>query len=326
MADVLDQSEVDALLSAVDGGVELRDEPVVFGQGRQRPREVRTYDFKRPERVSKDQMRELRYAALLHDFGKVGVREQVLVKAKKLMPHQLEIVKHRFRYARAAIERRAYRALLALHDRQLTRAEFHREHAAIEQGLATDLARLQAHLDTVLRANEPHVTHQEVSGGLAEAAAFTFPGEDGEHVALLDEFEFADLSLPKGSLNARERIEIESHVTHTYAFLSLIPWTRNLANLPLIAFAHHEKLDGSGYPQRLAATGIPVQSRMMTISDIYDALTAGDRPYKKGLPEDRALDILAAEARAGKIDGELFQVFVDCGAWRLESAGASRGS
>jgi HD-GYP domain-containing protein (c-di-GMP phosphodiesterase class II) len=276
---------------------------------------------------SKDQMRELRYAALLHDFGKVGVREQVLVKAKKLMPHQLEIVKQRFRYARAAIERRAYQALLALHERQLTQAEFLRERAGIKQVLSTDLAHLETHLETVLRANEPHVTHQEVSGSLGEAALFRFPGENGEHVALLDEFEFADLSLAKGSLNARERTEIESHVTHTYAFLSLIPWTKNLANLPHIAFAHHEKLDGSGYPRRLAATGIPVQSRMMTISDIYDALTAGDRPYKKGLPEQRALDILLAEARAGKIDSELLQVFVDCGAWRFgESTGTPSGS
>jgi len=275
---------------------------------------------------SKEQMRELRYAALLHDFGKVGVREQVLVKAKKLMPHQLEIVKHRFRYARAAIERRGYRALLALHDRQLTHAEFLHERGKIEQALNADLAQLAIHLETVLRANEPNVTHKEVSESLAQAAAFVFPGEEGERISLLEDFEFADLSLPKGSLNANERVEIESHVTHTFAFLSLIPWTKNLANLPYIAFAHHEKLDGSGYPRQLAAAGIPVQSRMMTISDIYDALTAGDRPYKKGLPEERALDILAAEARAGKIDNNLFRVFVDCGAWRLGAPETPVGS
>ena len=93
--------------------------------------------------------------------------------------------------------------------------------------------------------------------------------------------------------------------------------TKNLANLPAIAFSHHEKLDGSGYPRRLSADKIPVQSRIMTIADIYDALTAGDRPYKQGVPVEKALDILAAEARAAKIDATLYRVFVESGAWRL---------
>lgn len=266
---------------------------------------------------TREQLRELRYAALLHDFGKVGVREHVLVKAKKLHPHQLELLQQRFRYARASLERRAYRELVALHEDGVSDAARAAQKETIRRRLEDELARLDRFIDVVGRANEPTVSHQEASDHLDAVAGYTFPGEDGETLTLLDEFEFADLALSKGSLNAEERTQIESHVSHTYAFLSLIPWTKNLAHLPDIAFAHHEKLDGTGYPRRLSGAAIPVQSRMMTISDIYDALTAGDRPYKRALPAERALDILGAEAKAGKIDTGLFRVFVESEAWQL---------
>ncbi|OGI41253.1 MAG: hypothetical protein A2140_05835, partial [Candidatus Muproteobacteria bacterium RBG_16_62_13] len=269
-------------------------------------------------RFNRDELRELRYAALLHDFGKVGVREYVLVKAKKLQPHQLELVKHRFRYARASLERHALRDLLALNDRKLTAAEFAEARRKVESQLASRREELDRHMEFVLRVNEPTVTAREVSNELDAVAAFRFPGEDSEDLPLLEPFEFADLSLAKGSLNSEERAEIESHVSHTYRFLSLIPWTRNLANLPLYAYAHHEKLDGTGYPRRLPGVEIPVQSRMLTISDIYDALTAPDRPYKRGLPPEKALDILAQEARSGKIDRPLYEVFVESRAWQTE--------
>jgi HD-GYP domain-containing protein (c-di-GMP phosphodiesterase class II) len=98
-------------------------------------------------------------------------------------------------------------------------------------------------------------------------------------------------------------------VTHTYKFLTKIPWTHELRRVPEIAWAHHEKLDGTGYPNGLTAEFIPVQSKMMAIADIYDALTAWDRPYKKAVPTDRALDILHEEARSGHVDGQLLDVF-----------------
>jgi HD-GYP domain-containing protein (c-di-GMP phosphodiesterase class II) len=118
------------------------------------------------------------------------------------------------------------------------------------------------------------------------------------------------LSIPKGSLTEEERREIESHVTHTYRFLSTIPWTKSLQNVPLIAYGHHEKLDGSGYPRRIPGETIPVQTRMMTISDIYDALTASDRPYKAAVPTVKALSILEDEVKQGKVDADLLQIFV----------------
>ncbi len=268
---------------------------------------------------TREQMRELRYAALLHDFGKVGVREYVLVKAKKLYPHELELVRQRFRFARASLERRAFQRLLALHDERLEAEAFARRRQEIEQTLAADCGMLDEYLQLVLNANEPSVSFA-APADLERLLRFKFPGEHGEDVPLLDEFEFANLALSKGSLNPKERTEIESHVSHTFAFLSLIPWTRQLRDLPLIAYSHHEKLDGSGYPQRLAGEAIPVQSRMMTIADIYDALTAGDRPYKRGLPPEQALAILETEAKQGKLDTRLLNVFVESQAWHLVSA------
>ena len=265
---------------------------------------------------TREQMRELRYAALLHDFGKVGVRENVLVKAKKLYPDQLELLRQRFRLARASLERRAYRRLLALHDERLTDELFKQRRQEIEQSLVADCTQLDEYLQLVLSANEPTVSHTATSAELERLLHFTFPDGDDE-LPLLEEFEFANLILSKGSLNSGERAEIESHVSHTFAFLSLIPWTRQLRDLPTIAYSHHEKLDGSGYPRKLAGEAIPVQSRMMTIADIYDALTAGDRPYKRGLMPEQALTILESEADHGKIDARLLSVFMESRSWQL---------
>ena len=118
------------------------------------------------------------------------------------------------------------------------------------------------------------------------------------------------LLIERGSLTPHERTEVQNHVRHTYAFLRQIPWGRDLGGVPEIAAKHHEYLNGSGYPNQLPAAEIPVQARMMTIADIFDALTAADRPYKKAVPIPRALDILGYEARAGKIDADILEVFI----------------
>jgi HD-GYP domain-containing protein (c-di-GMP phosphodiesterase class II) len=275
----------------------------------------------RAARFSRDQLKEIRYASLLHDFGKVGVRENVLVKANKLYPEQLALIEERFRYARSTMGRQAYREMVDLYESsELSAVELAGRRHEIEQMLAQEDARLQQFLDTILQANRPNVVHSDVSRDLEAIAAYRFRDHDGQSLPLLDEFEFTSLALAKGSLSPEEREQIESHVSHTFEFLRLIPWTQSLAHLPDIAYAHHEKLDGSGYPRGLDADDIPVQSKMMTISDIYDALTAPDRPYKKALPRDRALDILDQESRAGKVDAELFRIFVEARAFDIPSA------
>jgi HD-GYP domain-containing protein (c-di-GMP phosphodiesterase class II) len=144
-----------------------------------------------------------------------------------------------------------------------------------------------------------------------------FPVEEWAEGPFLSQEELDVLSIRKGSLSESERRCIESHVSHTYEFLQRLPWTSELRRIPEIAWAHHEKLDGTGYPRKLKGDAIPVQSRMMTIADIYDALVAWDRPYKKSVSEERAREILCEEARAGRVDQDLLNVFIQTEIFRL---------
>jgi HD-GYP domain-containing protein (c-di-GMP phosphodiesterase class II) len=133
---------------------------------------------------------------------------------------------------------------------------------------------------------------------------------DGVERRLLRDDELQFLMIRKGNLDDRERREIESHVTHTYRFLEQIPWTRELRGIPEIAYGHHEKLNGQGYPRAVTGEAIPVQTRIMTIADIFDALTATDRPYKRAVPWERALEILSMEAKEGMLDEHLLASFI----------------
>ena len=135
--------------------------------------------------------------------------------------------------------------------------------------------------------------------------------QQGTESRLLNDDEYIKLRMKKGSLDDDERLEIESHVTHSYQFLRTIPWTKGMKKIPVIAYGHHEKLNGVGYPRSLVEEEIPIQTRMMTIADIYDALTAMDRPYKRAVTKDRALDILRYEVEDNHIDPELLRVFIE---------------
>jgi response regulator RpfG family c-di-GMP phosphodiesterase len=248
-----------------------------------------------------DDLRQLKYAALLHDFGKVGVREHVLQKADKLYPDQKNLVRARFDLIRARLE--------------LERAEARMGgRSAVE--VERKLQELETYWQVVLQANKASVLPEDQSERLRRLSGLTFRDGGVERPYVTPE-EMALLSIPKGSLSEEERRQIESHVTHTFEFLSQIPWTRMLGRVPDIAHAHHEKLDGRGYPLGLRADQIPPESRMMTIADIYDALTASDRPYKPAKKPDEALDILSAEARKGMLDQGLLGVFVESGVWKL---------
>jgi HD-GYP domain-containing protein (c-di-GMP phosphodiesterase class II) len=254
-------------------------------------------------RFNDRQLREIRYASLLHDFGKVGVREQVLVKSKKLEPNRLEILLQRLR-------QRQDEDLLTLMRRDweqgvpfdpLRWSQFTRNHQA-------EADRLMAIL---IQSNEPTVLSQDVADGLGRFEDLRYTRWDGLREPVMEPADLACLSIRKGSLSEAERLEIESHVTHTYNFLSQIPWTPDLAAVPDIAYAHHERLNGKGYPRSLTGADIPLPSKAMAITDIFDALTAQDRPYKAALSLERSLAILDAEARDGHLDHDLLRLFIE---------------
>jgi hypothetical protein len=194
----------------------------------------------------------------------------------------------------------------------LVKDEFDRQGAA-------KLAELEKYLQTIISSNEPTVLAEEPSRILDEILGKSFLEEDGTAVPLLNEDEYKKLKIKKGSLDEKEREEIESHVTHTFRFLSTIPWTKEMRDIPRIAYGHHEKLDGDGYPRHIPGTEIPIQTRMMTVSDIYDALTASDRPYKRAVPAQKALDILSLEVKDKKLDSELVKVFVEAKIWEMKA-------
>lgn len=265
--------------------------------------------------LSPTEMQQIRYASLLHDFGKIGVRENVLVKAKKLYPHELELVINRFNLIKNNIKlgysEKKLQALLAQHE-----VNIQNYLATLNGDLEHKILEVDNMLKLVIQTNEPTVLEKQQTSQLLAIGALNYR-MNGTAEPYLSSHEIRCLSIPRGSLSEKERLEIESHVTHTYNFLKRIPWTQELQAVPEIAYNHHEKLDGSGYPRQLKGEEIPVQARMMTISDIYDALTAWDRPYKKAVPVPKALDILGYEEKAGKIDSELLRIFIEAEVYKI---------
>ncbi len=252
-------------------------------------------------------LQELEYACLLHDFGKIGVREEVLVKAKKLYPYQQETIRLRVAYAAKEAESDAWRQRLELAGRGAGESEL----AEIELNLRRRQAELQELWDIVMKANEPTVLSEGDFSRVFELARLTYLDHEGNQRPLLGEDEVTALCTRRGSLTPSELDEIRSHVVHTHRFLARIPWGKSMARIPVIAGSHHERLDGSGYPRGATAPDISLQSRIIAIADVFDALTARDRPYKKALPLDRSLQIIETEAASGYLDQELVRIFVE---------------
>jgi response regulator RpfG family c-di-GMP phosphodiesterase len=261
-------------------------------------------------RFSGEELRELRYAALLHDFGKVGVREHVLVKSKKLYPADLERIRHRIELLMRDLELGVTRRKLDWVSRR-GKDGFNLQAAKLDADLAAAIAELNEALDVVLTVNEPSVQPQDFTSSLLKITARSWEDHRGQRRTVLTPEEASILAITKGSLTETERREIQQHVVHTFQFLAQIPWTREFRRIPEIARSHHEKLDGSGYPFGFRGDQIPLQSRMMTIADIYDALTATDRPYKKAVRVEEALDTLREEQRTGALDGALLDLFIE---------------
>jgi HD-GYP domain-containing protein (c-di-GMP phosphodiesterase class II) len=260
---------------------------------------------------TREDLRELEYASLLHDFGKIGVREKVLVKAKKLYDEALETIRHRFDYVAKCCEADVLSRKVTVLERGGTAQEL----KELDEELTARRAELEKSFATILNANEPTVLAQGDFDRISEIAKETFMDLRGDVQRLLTDEEVEALSVRRGSLTTQEFDEIRGHVSHTFRFLSQIPWGKALRRVPIIAGAHHERLNGTGYPNRLRAEEIPVQSKMMSISDIYDALTASDRPYKKAVPLEKALDILDFSVKDQHIDADLVRIFREARIW-----------
>jgi HD-GYP domain-containing protein (c-di-GMP phosphodiesterase class II) len=271
---------------------------------------------------SKQDIQELEYASLLHDFGKIGVRERVLVKAKKLYDEALGAIRQRFDYVAKCCEADVLGRKLTVLERGGSADDLKR----LDEELLVRRAEIEKSFGTILSANEPSVLAQGDFDRIVEIAKETYVDPRGDVLRLLTDEEVEALSVRRGSLTTEEFDEIRGHVSHTFRFLSQIPWGKALRRVPIIAGAHHERLNGTGYPNRLRAEEIPVQSKMMSISDIYDALTASDRPYKKAVPLERALDILDFSVKDQHLDPDLVRIFREARIWERALAREPRST
>jgi HD-GYP domain-containing protein (c-di-GMP phosphodiesterase class II) len=224
------------------------------------------------------QIKELRYAALLHDIGKIAVPEAVLDKQNKLLDSEIAAIQYRLAYAKT-------------------------------QGKPA--AAVDKWAEAIKRINIPRGLSPEDKALLAEVAAEKFIDVDGVEKPLLSPREVENLGVERGNLTVGERKQIEQHIVDTWEILKRIPWPKDFRAVANIAACHHEKINGSGYPWKLKGDEVPLGGQILAIVDIFEALTAKDRPYKPAIPVDKAIAIVQEEVNKGALNAKLWQLFLD---------------
>ena len=258
---------------------------------------------------------ELKIAGLLHDCGKVTTPVHVVDKATKLQTlfDRIKLIDTRFEVLKRDAEIEALKRKLALREMQDAKAE-----AGIDATCADRLGRIDDDRQFLRRANVGgEAMKPEDQQRVADiGTGHRWRDVDGNDSAFLAPDEIENLSIRAGTLTAVEREVINHHIVATIKMLEQLPWPGHLKNVPEYAGGHHERMDGKGYPRGLTREQMSVQARIMGIADIFEALTARDRPYKPGMKLSQAMSILANFARTGHIDPDLFEVFVRQGVYR----------
>jgi HD-GYP domain-containing protein (c-di-GMP phosphodiesterase class II) len=252
---------------------------------------------------------ELKIAGLLHDCGKISTPVHVVDKATKLQTlfDRIELVDTRFEVLKRDAEIAALRAQLAARPvaDEAAEARAITERDAALQAIDADRALLR-------RANSGESFMDDASLGRVRAMGTgdSWRGPEGEMQPFLSADEVENLSIRRGTLNAKERDIINHHIVATNKMLEQVPWPKHLKNVPEYAGGHHERMDGRGYPKGLTRNQMSLQARMLGIADIFEALTAHDRPYKSGMKLSKALEIMVRFNKNGHIDPDLFDVFM----------------
>ncbi|CAN2042731.1 HD family phosphohydrolase [Candidatus Magnetomoraceae bacterium gMMP-15] len=309
------ESFFSATVKALATAIDARD-PTTSGHSRR----VANYTMscaKAMKIFNESELKEIYVASLMHDVGKIGVREHILNKEKKLFPWQLEVIKRRLLNFETTYANTMLSDLNKKFENQVE------DYVTINK---KDLEKIvlihdtiKQYIDFIEKINFPGCLDDEDLEKLKEIKNYSFKDSNDEVHSLLTNEEFENLSIKQGNLTDNERCDIESHVLHTYDILQGIPFPQDLKNVPEYAVLHHEKLDGSGYPFKLENNQIPMQARIMALCDIYDALTARDRPYKKALSKEISLKIIKDMVDDGKLDKKVFDVFVNEKIYLLEA-------
>ena len=245
---------------------------------------------------------ELRIAAWMHDCGKITTPEYVMDKATKLQTiyDRIGVIETRWEILRRDLEIEHLRRVAAGDDREQSQAQWTQAAAALD-----------ADLDFLRRANAGgEFMKPDDQARVRAIAGRTWRADDGSLEGWLTENEARNLTIAKGTLLPEERLTINRHMDATIRMLEALPYPKHLRRVPEFAGGHHERMDGKGYPKGLTRDQMSIQARVMGIADIFEALTADDRPYKKAMRLSTALDILGRMALEGHIDPDLFQVFI----------------
>jgi len=246
---------------------------------------------------------ELKIAGLLHDCGKVTTPVHIVDKATKLQTlfDRIHLVDTRFEVLRRDAEVAMLRAVMGGADR-----------ATAEQRWQQQLRAIDANREFLRRVNigVEAMSDEDQRRVRRIAKAYRWTNAEGVEADFLSDDEVENLTIRTGTLTHSERETINHHIVATIKMLESLPWPKHLRHVPEYASGHHERMDGGGYPKGLKREEMSIQARIMGIADIFEALTARDRPYKPGMKLSQALRILERFSRDGHIDPDLFEVFV----------------
>lgn len=261
-------------------------------------------------KFSPDQMYELRIAAYMHDIGKVTSPVEIVEKAKKLQTifDRIHYVRLRMDYMIQKVKLEAQEKKIALLEKKADTSEIKKIEADSEKQIQ-ELEEIRAFIN---KCNEPgEFLEDETLERLKEISQRTYIDNEGQEQPFLTEDELVNLSIRRGSITEAERKKMQDHAAVTLRMLKQIPFTKKLKNIPSFAGAHHEFINGKGYPLGLKGDEIPFEGKLMAVTDIAEALTASDRPYKKAMPLETVYRILRSMSENGELDSDLVELFID---------------
>lgn len=261
-------------------------------------------------KFTEDEIYELDVAAWLHDCGKITTPEYVVDKGTKLETifDRINLVDMSFE----VLKRDAIIESLKSSIRNLKNSDDVEQELEKNEMLQNTLATLTKERDDIRKYNVggESISDEDIKR-IEEIAKRTYVNPEGETVNLLGEEEIQNLEIGRGTLSIREREIINNHVSVTIKMLESLPYPKHLTRVPEFAGGHHEKMDGTGYPNKLTKNQMSLQARMIAIADVFEALTASDRPYKKGMPLSQSLKILGQMKLDNHVDADLFDVFIN---------------
>lgn len=265
-------------------------------------------------RFDENEMEELKLAAWMHDVGKITTPVHVVDKATKLeaIIDRLEMIRTRFKFIGKALQAELLEKLLEMAGGGASRAEMF----AVTEEMEKRRQDLEADLEFIVSCNKPgEFMSDERIARVKEIAARTYKDGDQE-LPWLTENEVMNLCIRKGTLTDAERKIIEDHTVVTIDMLTRLPFPKRLARVPEFAGAHHEKLDGTGYPNHIGGDALSLQARILAVADVFEALTAKDRPYKEPMKLSQAMKIMGFMVKDHHVDPEVFGLFQSAGVFK----------